>query len=135
MVKMAEWPGDTGSLGEWAQEQLDLLGASEAAMYGADLEDGQHLWVAADVGLLHIEQVHDEGSPEWRTGSVLHPWSEVRGAGIAFTKVVAAQGGWQATVHIAEPAFSESRWGGPFYRPLIDFGMNCIRRSEAFRRA
>ena len=50
MVKMAEWPGDTGSLGEWAQEQLDLLGASEAAMYGADLEDGQHLWVAADLG-------------------------------------------------------------------------------------
>jgi len=102
MVKMAEWPGDTGSLGEWAQEQLDLLGASEAAMYGADLEDGQHLWVAADVGLLHIEQVHDEGSPEWRTGSVLHPWSEVRGAGIAFTKVVAAQGGWRISSRAVE---------------------------------
>lgn len=134
MVKMAEWPGDTGLLGEWAQQQLDLIGAVESTCYGQDLDDGHHLWVAADVGLLHVAWVQDDGSPEWRSWSVLHPWSEVKGAAIAFAKFVSAEGEWQATVRIAQPPLSESRSGGPFYRPLIDFGMDCMRRSEAFRR-
>ena len=62
------------------------------------------------------------------------PWSQVGPVRFAFAGVENAPTGWMLTLHIEEPAFSESRdVDGRTGQALLAFGMECLRRSEEAR--
>lgn len=136
-MKLTEWSetiGEVGHFGEWARSQLDRLGADEIAFFGrGDDYEGQELWIATSIGL-YTATLEKTADKSYAKHAELRPWSHVRQAFLAFAGFSNAPSGWQVTVRIDEPAFSETRADDHRQgKALLEFGHECMMRSEAAR--
>lgn len=111
--------------------QLNAAGLVDVAAYAvAGDADDLTVYIATDVGIYVGEYAARREFDGHRTvtGTVI-PWSEVRGAGIAFSGFPSSGEGPIITVTIDHPEFSASeRPAFESQKALADFARECMKR-------